>query len=809
MLKTELTDENIKHIKKESYENEQIITQLLEPFSGYQRVIIMGMTGSGKSSLAACLSRKDVHIIKDKKRIELDGPGIQCSYSSATSKPSIQYTEHCPNLIYCDCPGFQDSRGKCQEIINSMLIDNYFQINTCNDFKILLVISDSEFNDRRGLPVLQSFERLMKIIPDIEQLKQLIGLVITKGDIYNTVEEYIEFLQKSEQDLLLKWGNFFAEKKNHVFLFPLAQNKDVGNQYYFEDQERLENFLLRKQMIIPCHKIAYSDESKIALNFAQQEILERLQINIKNIFHEMYKDYSNKNNSAILKKWIDIINELLNCNIKEIAQLDSFLKKKIINYYNYLQIIQNMINDEAMIKFINLLLNDNQYITKLEDEIRSSSLNTLNELIAYYEQAQLYEENMRKEAYFQQQMNEMKRKSEIQEKEYQRKKKEITNKFRYLSENYNDEVQTIVIDNGSSMSKAGFAGDEEPRSVFPTIVGRPKYVAAVAGGQNKDTYVGDEACAKAGVLILKYPIEHGIVTNWDDMEKIWHHTFYNELRVDPAEHPVLLTEAPMNPKANREKMIQLMFETFNVPSFYVGIQSVLSLYSSGRTKGIVLDSGDAVTFTVPIYDGYSLPHAIMRLNFAGRDITVLLQKILEERGYSFITSAEREIVRDIKEKHAYVALDYDAELQNAKSSYECDVSYRLPDGNVITIADERFCCTELLFKPHMNGFEFDGIDKTLNDSILKCDIDIRKDLYSNIVLSGGSTMFEGLPERIEMEITNLAPSMNVRVLAPPERKYAVWIGGSILASLDSFPQMVITHDEYNDTGPGIVHKKCF
>ncbi|KAH0792005.1 Actin/actin-like protein [Histomonas meleagridis] len=345
-----------------------------------------------------------------------------------------------------------------------------------------------------------------------------------------------------------------------------------------------------------------------------------------------------------------------------------------------------------------------------------------------------------------------------------------------------DEVQTLVIDNGSGMCKAGFAGDEAPRSVFPSIVGRPKYVQTIAGGQNKDTYVGDEACAKAGILILKYPIEHGIVTNWDDMEKIWHHTFYNELRVDPAEHPVLLTEAPMNPNANREKMIQLQFETFNVPAFYVGIQAVLSLYSSGRTTGIVFDAGDGPTS----------------------------KKILTERGYTFTTSAEKEIVRDIKEKHAYVALDFDEEMNKAATTSECDISYTLPDGNVITIANERFRCPELLFKPHFNGFEFEGIDQTLFNSIMACDIDVRKDLYANIVLSGGTTMFEGLPERMEKEMVRLAPpTMKIKVVAPPERKYAVWIGGSILASLATFPQMVITRDEYNEAGPGIVHRKCF
>ncbi|MHA1201287.1 MAG: actin, cytoplasmic 2 [Candidatus Heimdallarchaeaceae archaeon] len=367
----------------------------------------------------------------------------------------------------------------------------------------------------------------------------------------------------------------------------------------------------------------------------------------------------------------------------------------------------------------------------------------------------------------------------------------------------------LVIDNGTGFTKNGFAGEDQPRSVFPTIIGYPKYQIIMTDVEHyvREYYIGEEAINLRGVLKLVYPVEHGQVQDWDAMERIWHYTFYNDLRVNPNEHPILLTEPPLNKNQNKEKMAELMFDTFNVPAMYISMQAILSLYASGRTTGIVVDSGDGVTHIVPVYEGFAIAHAIHRSDIGGRDVTDYLRRLLRQRGYSLSSSAEREIVRDIKERLCYVALDPEKELKLAEKVSGMEKTYTLPDGETLTIGAERFMAPELFFNPGAIGSEENALDELIYRSIQNCDVDLRRDLYANIVLSGGSTMFPGLKERLHKELTELVPeTMEVKIIAPPERRYSVWIGGSILSSLKTFAKLWVTKKEYKEIGVTAVYR---
>ncbi len=372
------------------------------------------------------------------------------------------------------------------------------------------------------------------------------------------------------------------------------------------------------------------------------------------------------------------------------------------------------------------------------------------------------------------------------------------------------ENKPIVIDMGTGYTKVGFAGEEWPRSIFPSVVGYPKYevVMPEAEAYALEYYVGREAIHMRGVMRLVWPIRHGIVTDWKSWEKIIHHIFYKELRVNPQEHPLLITEAPLAPKENRIKMAEILFETFGVPALYVATQAILALYHAGRVTGLVIDSGDGVTHIVPIQEGFLIRHAVRRINLAGRDITEYLARLLTARGYYFRSSAEMEIVREIKEKLCYFALDYQAELEKAKRMPRAiAASYELPDGRVIELVEERFQAPEIMYHPSWIGLEEMPLDEQVYDAIMACDIDIRPSMYSNVIISGGNTLMPNFAERLEKELKELVPPAardKVRVEAPEARQYAVWIGGAILASLPAFKKIVVTQKEWREVGPDAI-----
>ncbi|GAM18472.1 hypothetical protein SAMD00019534_016470 [Acytostelium subglobosum LB1] len=373
--------------------------------------------------------------------------------------------------------------------------------------------------------------------------------------------------------------------------------------------------------------------------------------------------------------------------------------------------------------------------------------------------------------------------------------------------------QPIVLDNGSGTIKVGFAGQDQPSSVFPSMIGVPKYKKVIGTNVESDSsfFVGEKISDMRGILKLRHPMTNGVVTDWENMEKVWTHA-YELLKIQSSEHPVLMTDVPNNPRLHRERAAELLFETYNAPAIYFSIPAILSLYASGKTTGIVVDSGDGVTHCVPVFEGFALPHAIVRTDIGGRNITEHLQHLLRRSGYNFKTTAEMEVVRTIKEKCCYVAFDPQKEEElgelDKSTSKPVQTTYQLPDGNVIDLGAEKFRAPEILFHPDIIGDESPGIHQCLDMSIRKSDIDLRKTLYSNIILGGGSTLFHGFGERLLHEVKKLAPKdVKIKITAPLERKYSAWIGGSILASLTTFKDIWVTVQEYEDEGAAILHRK--
>ncbi|RPA95998.1 Actin/actin-like protein [Choiromyces venosus 120613-1] len=379
----------------------------------------------------------------------------------------------------------------------------------------------------------------------------------------------------------------------------------------------------------------------------------------------------------------------------------------------------------------------------------------------------------------------------------------------------------IVLDGGTGFLKVGYAGQNFPEHQYPSIVGRPILRAEERAGDMvvKDIMVGDDAAAVRTMLQITYPMDNGIIKRWEDMQHVWDYTFAEKLKVDTTGRKILLTEPPMNPLSNREKMCEVMFERYNFGGVYVAIQAVLALYAQGLSSGVVVDSGDGVTHIVPVYESVVLNHLTRRLNVAGRDVTRQLISLLLRRGYAFNRTADFETVRQIKEKLCYVSYDLELDHKLAEETTVLVESYTLPDGRVIRVGSERFEAPECLFQPHLVDVEQPGIAEFLFNTIQAADVDVRTSLYKAIVLSGGSSMYPGLPSRLEKELKQLwltkvlhgdptrLNKFKVRIEDPPRRRHMVFLGGAVLANIMADKEnMWITKAEWEEQGPRAIDK---
>ncbi|OQS04115.1 actin [Thraustotheca clavata] len=374
----------------------------------------------------------------------------------------------------------------------------------------------------------------------------------------------------------------------------------------------------------------------------------------------------------------------------------------------------------------------------------------------------------------------------------------------------------VVCDNGTGFVKCGFAAENFPRHIFPSMVGRPMLRAEEAVNKDvilKDVMCGDEAAYVRSNLQISYPVENGIVKNWDDMEKLWDYTFHERLGVNTNDMKIMLTEPPLNPKQNREKLTEVMFEKYNFQGTHIAVQAMLTLYAQGLLTGVVIDSGDGVSHVVPVYEGFVPQHLIRRLDVAGRHITQYLIKLLLLRGYAFNRTADFETIRQIKERHCYAALDPTIERNLALETTVLEETFELPDGRIVKLGRERFEATEALFSPHLIDVEGAGLSDMVFDMCQKAEIDIRPELYKNIVLSGGSTMYPGLPSRLEKDIKDRylkdvlrgdksrLSKFRLRINDPPRRKHLVFLGGSVLADMmKDNDQFWISKQEYEEQG---------
>ncbi len=372
-----------------------------------------------------------------------------------------------------------------------------------------------------------------------------------------------------------------------------------------------------------------------------------------------------------------------------------------------------------------------------------------------------------------------------------------------------NKYSTVVIDAGSGLIKAGFGGEDGPRSIFNSIVGTPKKMELMVGMELQDRYVGDNAIARYEIMNFSYPIQRGEVTDWDKYENLMHYLLYSEMRVVPEEISILITEGPRTSRKNREKLTEILFETFNVKRLHIANSSMVGLYSYGKTSGLIVDSGYNVTSTVPVYEGYPLAHASLKINIGGEDLSKnLLNMIQSKLDETYVDMKGRFLADDIKEKLGFILLNQD-DADDVKDS-----TYELPDGKKIEIGSELYKANEILFNPDEDEQKEKGVMSLKNmvvDSINKCDNEIKNDIKENICLTGGTTLLKNFPEKLKNEISDSSEGINFNLSAEQERLFSTWIGGSIVSSLDNFQFMWVSKKEYNDNGKNllVIDSKCF
>ena len=369
----------------------------------------------------------------------------------------------------------------------------------------------------------------------------------------------------------------------------------------------------------------------------------------------------------------------------------------------------------------------------------------------------------------------------------------------------------IIIDYGSAYTKAGFSGEEYPKSVVQTS-SIPKIQINPSSQEIKKKLI-KEIVSSNNISIF----EGGLINDWDYFENYLSYLFNNELKVNPDEYNLFLTEPPHNTKKNRAKTYEIIFETFNNKSAYISTQCVLCVFAAGKTSGMSVDFGENFIHFMPIYEGYGITNPLIQMNLGGKDLNEYLIKVLSEKGISMNLNDHNKYLTEIKEKYTYISMEYENDLQNFSKKNDSEKEYQMPDGSIIRLGSERFRCPEPLFKPNLIGRNFEGICENINKSLISLELKkedddeekIKKELYSNIILSGGSSMFPYLPERLASEITKLSGLNYCDVIAIPERKYSAWIGGSILSSLSIFQSLWITKDDYDEGGEQIFYNKIF